>query len=159
MHRLSTLLLVSISIGKLNACGLAWSPTPSDALLSAKLTGRLAIVVFTGSDWSRATAQLDQEVLMNVEFTDFAARHFALANADFPQRGKPEAVLLAENSKLAEQHKITRWPTLLALRPDGTEHARIEYNGEDAFSLLRRIESWQKEYQSAASLSRPAASR
>lgn len=141
--------LLFACIGKLSACGLAWSPNPSDALLSAKLTGRLAIVVFTGSDWSKATAQLDQEVLMNVEFTDFASRHFALANADFPQRRKPEAALLAENSALAERHKINRWPTLLALRPDGTEYARIEYNGENAFDLLRRIESWQKQYHTS----------
>lgn len=129
-----------------SACGLAWSPNPSDALNSAKLTGRLAIVVFTGSDWSRGTAQLDQEVLMNVEFTDFASRHFALANADFPQRGRPTEELLKENTDLATLHKITKWPTLLALKPDGSEYGRIEYNGESASELLQRLETWQSAY-------------
>jgi len=136
-----------IPVGPAAACGLAWSPNPSDALRSAQLTNRLAIVVFTGSDWSRSTAQLDQEVLMNVEFTDFAVRHFALANADFPQRSRPAEELLKENSALAAKHRITKWPTLLAIRPDGTEYGRIEYSGETAFDLLSRLESWQTRYQ------------
>jgi len=142
-----TLALLMIPVGPAAACGLAWSPNPSDALRSAQLTNRLAIVVFTGSDWSRSTAQLDQEVLMNVEFTDFAVRHFALANADFPQRSRPAEELLKENSALAAKHRITKWPTLLAIRPDGTEYGRIEYSGETAFDLLSRLESWQTRYQ------------
>lgn len=145
------------SLGHACGCGLAWSPNPSDALRSAKLTDRLAIVVFTGSDWSRGSAQLDHEVLMNVEFTDFAARHFALANADFPQRNLPAKETLAENTDLAARHKITRWPTLLALRPDGTEFGRIEYAGENAFDLLRRLEGWRDAYQPAATAPQAAA--
>ena len=119
--------------------------------MSAKLTNRLAIVVFTGSDWSKSTAQLDQEVLMNVEFTDFATQHFALSNANFPQRNLPEKELLAENTELAERHKITRWPTLLALRPDGSEYGRIEYAGENPSDLLRSLEKWQTGYQAEIS--------
>jgi len=84
---------------------------------------------------------------MNVEFTDFAVRHFALANADFPQRSRPAEELLKENSALAAKHRITKWPTLLAIRPDGTEYGRIEYSGETAFDLLSRLESWQTRYQ------------
>ncbi|GAA5116433.1 hypothetical protein JIN84_18985 [Luteolibacter yonseiensis] len=143
--------LLLASVGQACACGLAWSPNPADALLSAKLTNRLAIVVFTGSDWSRSTAQLDQEVLMNVEFTDFATRHFALANADFPQRNLPAKELLAENTEFASRHKITKWPTLLAIRPDGSEFGRIEYGGENAFDLLKRLEEWQARYQTESS--------
>lgn len=142
------LALSAASLGQVCGCGLAWSPNPADALRSAELTGRLAIVVFTGSDWSRGSAQLDQEVLMNVEFTDFAARNFALANADFPQRQRPAEELLAENTEFATRHKISKWPTLLALRPDGTEFGRIEYAGEDAFELLRRLEGWHSTYDS-----------
>lgn len=125
------------------ACGLAWSPNPADALNSASLTGRLAIIVFTGSDWSLQSAKLDQDILMNVEFTDYAVQHFALANADFPQRQQPAEDLLKENSALATKHKIVKWPTLLALRPDGTEAGRIEYSGQTAAELLKQLESWK----------------
>lgn len=50
------LLLLTLAIGPASsmgwACGLAWSPTVADALRGAGLTSRLAVVVFTGSDWS-----------------------------------------------------------------------------------------------------------
>lgn len=144
------------TIATVDACGLAWSPNPSDALKSAALTGRLAIVVFTGSDWSLKSAQLDQEILMNVEFTDFAVLHFALANADFPQRQQPAADLLAENSALATKHKITRWPTLLALRPDGTEAGRIEFSGQTPAEMIRLLEDWKQKHEAERSASAKA---
>lgn len=145
------------TIATVDACGLAWSPNPSDALKSAELTGRLAIVVFTGSDWSLKSAQLDQEILMNVEFTDFAVLHFALANADFPQRQQPPAELLAENSALATKHKITKWPTLLALRPNGTEAGRIEFSGQTPSEMIRLLEAWKQKHEAetSASANRP----
>ncbi|RYD22900.1 MAG: hypothetical protein EOP88_06295 [Verrucomicrobiaceae bacterium] len=130
-----------------SACGLSWSPNPADALRSAEMSQRLAVVVFTGSDWSLKSAQLDQEVLMNVEFSDLFSQAFALANADFPQRQKPAPELLAETTALATKHNITRFPTLLALRPDGTEFGRIEYTGEPVQEMIQRVTEWQQTYQ------------
>ena len=129
------------------ACGLSWSPNPADALRSAEMSQRLAVVVFTGSDWSLKSAQLDQEVLMNVEFSDLFSQAFALANADFPQRQKPAPELLAETTALATKHNITKFPTLLALRPDGTEFGRIEYTGEPVQEMIQRATEWQQTYQ------------
>ncbi len=134
--------------GKASACAIAWSARPADAFQSARDDGRLTIIAFTGSDWSLQSVKLDQDVLMNVEFTDFARMHFSLANADFPQRRQPSTEeWLQENISMGTRHRIEKWPTLLAIRPDGTEFARIEYAGETASGLLRRLQAWQQDYQ------------
>ena len=129
------------------ACGLNWSPTASAALASANVTNRLAVVVFTGSDWSVGCARLDQEILTNLQFSGPFSGNFVLANADFPQRHRLAPALLAENTALATRYKISRWPTLLALRSDGSEFARIEYAGENVSEMTRRIETWSRDYQ------------
>ena len=42
---------------------------------------------------------------------------------------EPDATL-AENTSLAMKFNVKHFPTLVALRPDGTEFARLEYNSE-----------------------------
>lgn len=84
---------------------------------------------------------------MNAEFAERFVSHFALANADFPQRQVIAPDVLAENTALAAKHDITEWPTLLALRPDGSEFARFTYAGETASEALSVIESWHTRYK------------
>lgn len=132
------------------ACGLSWSPSVKDALNNARLTNRLAVVVFTGSDWSPRSIKLDEEVLMNAEFGDAFMQYFALVNADFPQRPALEPALLAEQTAVATKYDIRAWPTLLALRPDGTEFARLEYTGQPAAEMIRLIGQWQAGHDAQA---------
>src|SRR4051794_26764385 len=90
------LLFSSAVIQSATACGISWSPTVEDALRGAVLTQRLAVVVFTGSDWSAGSLKLDRDVLMNPEFGDFFVDSFVLVNADFPQRLEIPAPQLEE---------------------------------------------------------------
>ncbi len=140
------LLFSSAVIQSATACGISWSPTVEDALRGAVLTQRLAVVVFTGSDWSAGSLKLDRDVLMNPEFGDFFVDSFVLVNADFPQRLEIPAPQLEENTRVATAHRITKWPTLLALRPDGTEYARLEYQGETAEEALRVVKKWREAF-------------
>lgn len=128
----------------LHACGIAWSPTVKDALSDATITKRLAVVVFTGSDWSARGLKLDETVFMNPEFADAFMKQFALVNVDFPQRKAIDPVLLAENSAWAAKLGIKSWPTLVALRADGSEFARVEYQEETAAELSAITAGWQK---------------
>ncbi|MCW1916385.1 thioredoxin family protein [Luteolibacter sp. GHJ8] len=141
----------------LHACGIAWSPTIKDALADAAITKRLAVVVFTGSDWSARGLKLDETVFMNAEFADRFMKNFALVNADFPQRKPPAPELLAENTSWATRLGIKSWPTLVALRADGTEFARLEYKEESAPEVLAITESWiaARAQESGATASTP----
>ena len=147
----ASLLLFLLVIGQAPpavSCGLSWAPSITDALAGAKASERLAVVVFTGSDWSPLSFKLDQDVLMNPEFADVFERHFALTNADFPQRTPLAPETLAENTSAATRFGIKEWPTLVALRPDGTEFARIAYAGQSAQEMLGIVQDWAGRYNS-----------
>lgn len=132
--------------GMASGCGLSWSPSVEDALANAQASKRLAVVVFTGSDWSPRSFKLDEEVLMNAEFAERFERYFALTNADFPQRTPPAPQVLASNTAAATKYQIKAWPTLLALRPDGTEFARIEFSNQPVAQLIETIDQWESQY-------------
>lgn len=157
---MNTLLISGVSAALLsgssaNACGIAWSPTIKDALSDAALTKRLAVVVFTGSDWSARGLQLDETVFMNPEFADQFMKNFALVNADFPQRKIPSPALSAENTSWATKLGIKSWPTLVALRADGSEFARLEYSGEPAPDVAAILGKWLESHGNETRLANP----
>lgn len=129
-----------------NACTQGWSLTLDAVLEDARASRRLAVVVFTGSDWSARSLRLDQQVLMNPEFSDLFSKHFALVNLDFPQRNRLELSVMKTNARIATKYEITKWPTLLALRPDGTEFARLEYDEESVSAVTALITDWQSRF-------------
>lgn len=129
-----------------HACSDGWSLSLDEALKDAASGQRLAVISFTGSDWSPGSVKLDESVLMNPAFSDFAVKHFALANADFPQRKTPAAATMETHTAAATRYKIRHFPTLLALNADGTEFARFEYKGESAAAVTAVLDGWQQRF-------------
>jgi hypothetical protein len=133
--------------GEARACGFTWEFTLQDALTSAALWNRPVVLVFTGSDWSPRSIKLDQEIFSNTEFANWFGDSFSPCNADFPQRRPLPDATLMENTSLAMKFNVKHFPTMVALRPDGTEFARLEYNGETLAQMTAIVKSWHAHFE------------
>jgi hypothetical protein len=148
--------------GEARASGFTWENTFQDALNSATLRERPVVLVFTGSDWSPRSIKLEQEIFSNTEFAAWFGKTFSPCNADFPQRRPLPDATLTENTSLAMKFNVKHFPTLVALRPDGTEFARLEYNAETLAQMTAIVKSWLTRFEdpaSAAAASAPGASQ
>jgi len=97
-----------------------WLTSVSDATAQAKKESKLVLLNFTGSDWCSWCKKLDAEVFTKAEFGDYAKKNLVLVEVDFPNQKKLPADLVKANSALKDKYKITGYPTLIVLKPDGT---------------------------------------
>ena len=81
---------------------------------------KLVLLDFTGSDWCSWCKKLDAEVFSKTEFSDYAKKNLVLVEVDFPAQKKLAAALVKANDALKDKYKITGYPTLIVLKPDGT---------------------------------------
>jgi len=107
------------------------------------------VLVFTGSDWSPRSIKLDQEVFSNTAFANWFGDAVSPCNADFPQRIPLSDEVVAENTALAMKFNVKHFPTMIALRPDGTEYARFEYNGQTLAEVTTIVKGWQEHFADA----------
>jgi|GEM_PF-1634040 len=156
-----TALALAASAFTVHACGLNWAWTLDDALKEAQRDDKLVLLFFTGSDWFPRSIPLDKQVFEKGEFSDLAASKFALHLADFPQRTKLSANFEKANMALAERFGIRHFPTVVALKPDGTEYARHRYTDETAADMAGWLTWWEdgfrKDLAAASSKKQPVA--
>ena len=113
----------------LSGCGpepaeLPWFHDLPSALAEAKKTGHPILMEFTGSDWCPPCKELRKEVLQTKEFADFSATRLVLLELDFPRSKSQSPDVVKANQALLEKFKVEGFPTLVFLKPDGTEFAR-----------------------------------
>jgi uncharacterized protein YyaL (SSP411 family) len=105
---------------QLQAADLTWGTSVPDAMAQAKKESKLVLLDFTGSDWCGWCMKLDSEVFSKAEFSDYAKKNLVLVTVDFPQKKTLDADLVKANDALKNKYKITGYPTLVVLKPDGT---------------------------------------
>ncbi len=106
---------------QLQAADLTWLTSVPDAQARAKKESKLVLLNFTGSDWCVWCKKLDTEVFSQQEFADYARKNLVLVEVDFPAQKKLAAALAKANDALKDKYKISGFPTLIALKPDGTQ--------------------------------------
>lgn len=144
------LLSLCLASTEASAHGLGFFNSPEQAVEYARENKGLLLVFFTGSDWCQLSHELDVKVWEDSDFAEYAnSSAFALLNADYPQRTRLDAARRKELRALAERHRITHFPTLLALTPGLVELGRHEYHGETAADIMPLLEDWQKKHASA----------
>jgi uncharacterized protein YyaL (SSP411 family) len=104
---------------QLQAADLTWLTSVPDAQARAKKESKLVLLDFTGSDWCSWCKKLDAEVFSQPQFADYAKKNLVLVEVDFPAQKKLDAALAKANDALKDKYKITGFPTLIALKPDG----------------------------------------
>jgi len=120
MRKIVFCLLTCWMAANLLAADGAWLTSVPDATVQAKKDGKLVFLNFTGSDWCGWCKKLDAEVFSKPGFQDYAKTNLVLVEVDFPAQKPQSAELKAANKALQEKYKVTGYPTLVVLKPDGT---------------------------------------
>ncbi len=114
----------------LTAAPPSWNSDLSVAVHQAGKEKKPVLVLFTGSDWCPYCISLEKEVFSTPEFEAFA-KEAILVKLDYPRRQERTPEKLAANKPLADlialkdAHKVTGFPTVLWLSPEGRELSRV----------------------------------
>ncbi|GEM_PF-1927831 len=155
-HFLIILLLTLSSVVSASAHGLGFFGDMEKAAGYARTNKGMVLIIFTGSDWSQLTHEMDVKVWEDSDFADYANSNiFGLLNADYPQRTQLDAAQRGRLRALAAQHRITHFPTTLALTPDGVEIGRHEYRSETAADLMAMMKTWVEKHQAMQAAEEP----
>ena len=96
-----------------------WQTDFEKASKNAKKENKFMLIDFSGSDWCGWCVKLDKEVFSKPEFEKFAKENLVCVMLDFPQTKKLKKSLEKQNKELAKKYKISGFPTVLILNPDG----------------------------------------
>ena len=99
-----------------------WETDFNKAQHSAQSEHKYILVNFSGSDWCGPCIRMHKEIFDNNSFTQYAADHLVLVNADFPRLKKHELSKeqQKQNDKLADKYnKNGIFPLTVLLNADG----------------------------------------
>jgi len=111
----------------------SWACEASDdtnyltAVERAKALNRPLLLAFLGTDWSMTSLKLDREVFDQPAFADDNKYPFLLCKIHFYQNQERLPEVVKQNQDLAEKYGVDQIPTILVLKPDGTELGRLGY--------------------------------
>jgi protein disulfide-isomerase len=120
MKKIAIALLACCALLKVNAADLNWLTDVTKAEAQAKTDNKLVLLDFTGSDWCGWCMKLDKETFSKTEFTDYASKNLVLVQLDYPNKKPQSDDLKKANAALQTKYSIEGFPTLIALKPDGT---------------------------------------
>lgn len=109
------------------AAKLAWGTNYHAALAQAKEQNRKVFMFFTGSDWCGWCHRLQDEILQQRDFADYARDNLVLLELDFPRNTPLSAELKEQNQKLAKRYRIEGFPAVVVLASDGRQVGRLGY--------------------------------
>ena len=119
MKTLIATLLTSWLAFTATAGELTWLTDLPAAQAQAKKEKKLVLMDFTGSDWCGWCIKLNNDVFSQTEFIEYAKKNLVLVELDFPSKKPQSAELKAANKKLQAEHKVTGFPTIIAMSADG----------------------------------------
>ena len=92
-----------------------WLNDYKKAQQEAKASNKFLLLDFTGSDWCGWCKRLEQEILSQSQFENYARENLVLLEVDFP-RAKPQSPeLRKQNQELAQQYQVEGFPTIVVL--------------------------------------------
>ncbi len=132
-----------------------WMVDLEAAKAKAKAEGKMVLVDFTGSDWCTWCIRLRQDVLDKPEFEAYAKDKFVFAEVDLPHStAKLSPEQREKNQDVAAQYKISGFPTLMVMTPEGrvlggfvggrTDVAKAIEPLEEALANKARLEAADK---------------
>lgn len=130
------------AIGEQSASGglTIWHDSFEVAQQKSRETGKPILVDFTGSDWCGWCIKLKKHVFETAEFETWAHENVVLLELDFPHHSRQNAAIKAQNERLQEKYKVSGFPTVLILSPDGHVQAKMGYE-KDPHQWIGSLES------------------
>ena len=121
MKKTIAALLVCCALLKISAADLNWLTDLPKAQVQAKAENKLLLLDFTGSDWCVWCVKLDTDTFSKPEFADYAKKNLVLVELDYPNKKPQSDDLKKANAALAAKYNPEGiFPTLIAMKPDGT---------------------------------------
>lgn len=97
-----------------------WTTDLDAARTRAAAEGKSVLVDFTGSDWCGYCIQLKKNVFDTPAFESFAKDDFVFVEIDVPSDvNRIGQELYNKNRQLCEQYKISGFPTIMIMSPEG----------------------------------------
>ncbi len=96
-----------------------WMTNFDAAMAKAAAENKAVLADFTGSDWCGPCKYLKATVLNNPAFVSYAQDKFVLLEVDLPRRTDFDPDQLKRNQELARRYRVSGFPTLLVLTPEG----------------------------------------
>lgn len=97
-----------------------WTTDLDAARTRAAAEGKSVLVDFTGSDWCGYCIQLKKNVFDTPAFESFAKDDFVFVEIDVPSDvNRVGQELYNKNRQLCEQYKISGFPTIMIMSPEG----------------------------------------
>jgi thioredoxin-related protein len=116
-----------------------WETDFGRARAEAGRDGKFVLVNFSGSDWCGWCTKLDREVFSQAEFQAYAQGTIVLVLADFPHKTALPEKQAAANKALAAKYRVSSYPTVVLMLPDGTEVARTGYRPGGAAKYVEHL--------------------
>jgi thioredoxin-related protein len=120
MKKIMIALIACCAIVRLHAADVTWLTDVPKAEVQAKDGNKLVLMDFTGSDWCAWCKKMDKDTFAQPQFADYAQKNLVLVQLDYPANKPQPDDLKAANAALAKKYNIQGYPTLIALKPDGT---------------------------------------
>ena len=122
-----------------------WLNDYKKAQQEAKASNKFLLLDFTGSDWCGWCKRLEQEILSQSQFENYARENLVLLEVDFP-RAKPQSPeLRKQNQELAQQYQVEGFPTIVVLNGDGQKLWQYDgYFPDGLAAFIAQLEKLRK---------------
>lgn len=120
MKKIIASLFLCGALYQANAADPTWLTDVPKAEAQAKTENKLVLMDFTGSDWCIWCKRLERDTFSKPEFASYASTNLVLVQLDFPQDKPQSDDLKKANAALQKKYDVEGFPTLIALKPDGT---------------------------------------
>lgn len=122
------------------AYAVEWHEDFKKVVDSAKETDKPMLLYFTGSDWCPPCKVLDQEVLSQDVFKEFADDQLVLMKLDFDRFVRPKSEAFgAQHTSLKRALQIRGFPMIVLLAPDGEYLETTGFRREGAEDYVKHL--------------------
>jgi len=117
----------------------SWETDFEKAKATAKAENKHILLDFSGSDWCGWCMKLEEEVFDRPKFRAYANENLVCVLVDFPQQKAQNSDLKEQNKALAKQYKITGYPSIVLLDPEGNFVAKTGYKEGGAKTYVEHL--------------------
>lgn len=112
----------------------------AEAFEQARASQRPVLLVFSGSDWCAPCIRFHNNILSKESFLSYAADHFIVLKADFPQRKKLPQTIVDQNEKLAEQFNAKgQFPHLVLISSDQKLIKTLSFKNQNVDQFISEL--------------------
>ena len=122
-----------------------WEEDYEKAVAQAKAEKKMVLLDFTGSTWCPPCKALKREVFSQTEFQEYAKKNLTLVELDFSPYGKPVSKQFEKaHQKLADDFRITQFPTVIVLSSEGKKIGQVGYVPGGPKAFIAELEKLKK---------------